>query len=123
MKNTKKQSIFQFLIIPSLTKKGWYTALCFELGLMREGKDFMKLKMQISKLAFNYYRSVVENNLSDKLLNQSLPRKYIILLKRIKEEIEKEKRRREWEEILKRELWKLKAERDKKSPSLIGLGV
>ena len=116
MKNTKQKSTFQFLIIPSKTKKGWYGAFCFELGLIREGKDPLVLRNQISKLAFNYYRSVIENNLSDDLLNQSLPQKYQLLLDKVKSEL----LRRKWQEILNKEIfWRLKAELNKKIPSLV----
>jgi len=78
MRNTKRRSIFQFLMISSPVKKGWYAAFCFELALIREGKDPFQLRGQISKLAFNYYRSVIECNLSDDLLNQTLPNKYYV---------------------------------------------
>lgn len=120
MKNTKQKSIFRFLIMPSKSKKDWYTAFCFELCLIREGRDPLELKKQISKLAFNYYRSVVENNLDETLLNQSLPKtkKYkeleILCDKKLKEQ---EELRRKWEEILNKEIcWKFKTEKNKRIP-------
>lgn len=116
MRNTKQKSTFQFLIVPSKSKKGWYSAFCFELGLIREGKDPLVLRNQISKLAFNYYRSVIENDLSDDLLNQSLPQKYQLLLDKV---ISEELRRR-WQEILNKEIfWRLEAKSGNKIPSLV----
>jgi hypothetical protein len=116
MRNTKQKSTFQFLIAPSQSKKDWYSAFCFELGLIREGKDPLELKRQINQLAFNYYRSVVENNLSDDLLNQFLPKKYELLFKKTKAE----ELCRKWEEILKKEFsWRLKTAENKKTPTLI----
>jgi len=117
MKNTKQKSTFQFLLVPSKTKKNWYSAFCFELGLIREGRDPLELKRQISKLAFNYYRSVIDNNLSDDLLNQELPKKYNTLL----EKISLEKLCREWEEVLnKKLLWRLIAKEKENTPKLMG---
>ena len=103
MRNTKRSSILTFLIIPS-QKKGWFTAMCFELGLIREGKDAWVLKQQITKLAIRYFESVVKNNLSEDLVNQSLPRRY----QKILEDIES---RKKWETILNKILWKFKREK------------
>lgn len=108
-KNTKRRSILTFVITPS-EKKGWYTAFCFELGLVREGKDVLKLKERITKLAFDYYKSVVQHNLNDELLNQTLPGKYQKIIKKIEKEIElKEK----WEKIVRNILWKYRAQNGK----------
>ena len=104
-KNTKRESILTLVITPS-EKKGWYTAFCFELGLIREGKDVLKLKERISKLVLNYYKSVVQHNLSDNLLNQKLPRRY----QKIIEDIELKKK---WERIVRNLLWKYKAQNGK----------
>lgn len=83
MRNTKQKSILTFLIIPA-KRKGWFTAVCFELGLVREGRDVLALKQQITKLAIKYLESVIKNNLSEDLLNQSLPPRYQKILKDIK---------------------------------------
>jgi hypothetical protein len=94
MRNTKEQAIFRFAIIPA-QKKGLYTALCFELGLVMEGDDIFKLKARIEKTARNYFHAVAEDDeLSDELLNQSLPKKYNPIVEKIKVE----ELRREWED-------------------------
>jgi len=94
MRNTKEQAIFHFAIIPA-KKKGFYAALCFELGLVMEGDDIFKLKTRIEKAARDYFLVVAEDDeLGEDLLNQSLPKKYEPLLEKIKiEEL-----RREWED-------------------------
>ncbi len=120
MRNTKQKSIFRFLLVPSKSKRGWYSTFCFELGLIREGTEPLELIKQINKLAFNYYRSVVENNLSDDLLNQSLPKKYQLLFQEIKKTEEVEEVHRKWEEILNRErFWRLRTTENNKIPALI----
>ena len=96
MRNTKRQAVFRFAIIPA-KKKGFYTALCFDLGLIMEGDDIFKLKARIEKAARNYFLTVTEDDeLGDELLNQSLPKKYESILEKIKSE----ELRREWEERL-----------------------
>ena len=94
MRNTKEQAVLRFAIIPA-KKKGFYTALCFELGLVMEGDDIFKLKTRIEKAARDYFFIVAEDDeLGEDLLNQSLPKKYEPLLEKIKiEEL-----RKEWEE-------------------------
>ena len=96
MRNTKERAIFHFAITPA-KKKGFYTALCFELGLVMEGDDIFKLKERIEKAARHYFYTVAEDDeLSDDLLNQSLPKKYSPILEKIKSE----ELRREWEDRL-----------------------
>ena len=96
MRNTKERAILHFAIIPA-GKKGSYTALCFEFGLVMEGNDIFQLKARIEKTARNYFYTVAEDNeLSDDLLNQSLPKKYNAILEKIKVE----ELRREWEDRL-----------------------
>jgi len=64
----------RFMIYES--KPRLYTAVCLELGLVREGDDPLKLRARISGLARKYLESVIKNNLDDRLLNQDLPAKY-----------------------------------------------
>ncbi|MBU1015225.1 hypothetical protein KKI17_02200 [Patescibacteria group bacterium] len=98
MRNTKERAILRFAIIPA-KKKGFCIALCFELGLIMEGDDIFKLKARIEKAAWDYFRTVVEDDqLGDDLLNQSLPKKYELLLEKIKAE----ELRREWEDTVNR---------------------
>jgi hypothetical protein len=96
MRNTKEQAIFRFAIIPA-KKKGLYTALCFELGLVMEGDDIFKLKARIEKAARNYFLTIVQDNeLGEELLNQSLPKKYAPILEKIKAE----ELRKKWQDYL-----------------------
>jgi hypothetical protein len=96
MRNTKEQAIFHFAIIPA-KKKGFFTALCFELGLVMEDEEIFKLKARIEKAARNYFHVVAEDDeLGDDLLNQSLPKKYDPILEKIKSE----ELRKEWEDRL-----------------------
>lgn len=61
-----------------MRKKGsGYEAFCPNLALIREGQDPLKLKNQIERVADSYVRNVIECNLSEKLLNQSLPKEYM----------------------------------------------
>lgn len=91
MRNTKEQAILRFAIIPA-KKKGIYTALCFELGLVMEGNNIFKLKERIEKAAREYFHVVAKDNeLNDDLLNQSLPKKHEPILEKIKtEELQRE---------------------------------
>lgn len=73
-KNTKERGRLRFMIYES--KPRLYTAVCLELGLVREGDDPLKLRARISGLARKYLESVIKNNLDDRLLNQDLPAKY-----------------------------------------------
>lgn len=95
-KNSKKNFELRFVLYPS-NKKGWYTAACLDLALIRDGKDAFKLYQQINKLALRYLESIVKNNLSEKLLNQKLPKKYI---KKYNEELENNKTKEKWERII-----------------------
>ena len=97
MRNTKEKALIHFAIIPG-KKKGWFVAICFELGLVEEGNDFFSLRNRISKVAREYFKVVAEDNeLSDDLLNQSLAKEYENLYKTVKEEMEAERLKKKWE--------------------------
>lgn len=118
MRNTKEKALLHFAIIPG-QKKGWYLAICFELGLIEEGKDIFNLRDRINKVSREYFKIVQKDDeLSDDLLNQSLPKKYDKLLEKIKEEIKSEKLRKEWEDRINKILmWRQAILRgDSKSP-------
>ncbi len=107
VRNTKKHLTLRFIIYPS-KHRGWYTAVCLELGLIREGQDFFRLRRQINKLAIRYASWVIKNNLSDDLLNQKLPRQYIEKYRkhqRFIESNEAERLRRKWQEVFDAVVW------------------
>ena len=77
-KNTKKQGNFRLVIFPAGKNSGSkYTAACIDFAIVREGDDVFKLRQEILNTSVNYLLNVQKNNLSDKLLNQTLPKKYI----------------------------------------------
>ena len=84
-------------------RKGWYTAVCLDLALIREGLDFFKLRKQITRLALKYVQSATAHNLSDKLLNQKLPPSYV---KRFRAAEQDERVRRKWQEVFDAIIWK-----------------
>lgn len=89
------------------TGKGKYTAVCFELGLVREGNDALKLRSRIASLSRKYVESVVKNKLSDDLLNQGLPKKYERKFKEAMKAIE-EYEMKKWQKAFETLIWKMK---------------
>lgn len=105
MENTKEKTMLHFAIVPTKNKKGLYTAICFEFGIIREGEDVFELRKQIVKSAFEHYSIAAKAKESAELLNQSLPKKYDSLFKEVKKFTEKEKLRKLWEEYLNEKLF------------------
>jgi len=103
-KNSKKDWLIHFMIYPS-KKKGWYTAVCLELSLIREGNDFFKLRQQINKLAARYIDSIQKNGLDDKLLNQKLPKQYVERFKLLIEQEKAQQLKEKWEKIVRAIVW------------------
>ncbi len=85
-RNTKKEGLLHFMMYQS---KGKYIAFCIDLALIREGKDPLKLKNRIERIAFKYVDNVIKNNLNDNLLNQTLPKEYINMYNSSSKDIEK----------------------------------
>ena len=77
VKNTKEQGNFRLVIFPAKTGDCKYTAACIDFAIVREGDDVFKLRQEILNAASHYLVNVQKNNLSDRLLNQTLPKKYI----------------------------------------------
>ena len=75
-KNTKKQGNFRLVIFPAKVGDCKYTAACIDFAIVREGDDVFKLRQEILNASVHYLLNVQKNNLSDKLLNQTLPKKY-----------------------------------------------
>ena len=69
--------------------EGGYKAFCPDLALIREGKDPLKLKNHIERVARSYVRNVLEQNLSGDLLNQSLPDEYMAMYHECLKAVEK----------------------------------
>lgn len=102
-KNTKKQATFTFMLYPSGKDK--FTAVCFELGLVREGADPLKLRGRISALARKYIESVIKNNLDNALLNQELPAKYVKKLEELKKAAEHYENMKKWQKAFETLIW------------------
>ena|SRR3989344_9003637 len=104
-RNTKKHTTLHLMVFP--TGKGKYTAVCFELGLVREGNDALKLRARIASLSRKYVESVVKNKLSDDLLNQKLPARYNKKFKEAVKAIE-EYEMKKWQKAFETLIWKMK---------------
>ena len=107
--NTKKNWTLRFMIYPSRGRRGWYTAVCLDLALIREGQDFFKLRKQITLLALKYARSVTKHNLNDALLNQKLPPSYV---QKFRTAGRDERLRRKWQEVFDAIIWEQSQGRD-----------
>lgn len=53
-----------------------YTAVCLTFDIIEKGNNLEILKKSIEEAAKLHIETVVENNLSDKLLNRSAPKRY-----------------------------------------------
>ncbi|GEM_PF-2032252 len=103
-KNNKKSWLLRFMVYPA-QRKGWYTAVCLDLAIIREGKDAFKLYQQINKLAMQYVASVISGDLENKLLNQKLPHQYIKKFERLEEE-SSHRLKEKWENIVRAIIWR-----------------
>lgn len=56
--------------------KGKYVAVCLEFGLMVGAKTLEKARECINDVTQSYLSNILENNLSEKLLNRPAPKKY-----------------------------------------------
>lgn len=72
-----------------LKEKGKFVAVCLEFDLETEGKTFKETQEKIEDLTQGWWANVVENKLSEELLNKSAPKKYWKLYETIKNKIEK----------------------------------
>ena len=104
-KNTKKAGALHFMIYPA--GKGRFTAICFELGLIREGDNPLKLRSRITSLARKYVESIRKNNLSDDLLNQTVPKKYLIKYKEHTKAMKEYENLQKWQKAFEVLIWKL----------------
>ena len=63
--------------LPASGSKFKYAVACIDFAIVREGNDVMKLVNDVRNASIHYLENICKNNLSDKLLNQTLPKKYI----------------------------------------------
>lgn len=103
-KNSKKKWLLRFMVYPA-QRKGWYTAVCLDLAIVREGKDAFKLYQQINKLAMQYVDLVISDDLENKLLNQKLPNQYIKKFERLEQESTHHLKEK-WERIVGAIIWR-----------------
>lgn len=103
-KNNKKKWLLRFMVYPA-QRKGWYTAVCLDLAIIREGKDAFKLYQQINKLAMRYVDLVISGDLENNLLNQKLPNQYIKKFERLEEESSHHLKEK-WEGIVRAIIWR-----------------
>lgn len=97
MKNTKKRG--QFTIFVYRDKPNHYVGVCLEFDLIEEGKNAREIMRQINEASIGYLKTIIDNNLSDDLLNKKAPKKY---WKKYKEflELKKKKSAIPWEDFL-----------------------
>ena len=74
MKNTKKRG--QFTIFAYREKPNQYKGVCLEFDLIEEGENSQEVMEQIKEAAIGYLKTVIDNKLSDNLLNKKAPEKY-----------------------------------------------
>lgn len=77
MRNTKKKGRFRMVALPSFDSKFKYVVACIDFAIVREGNDVMELITEVRNASISYLENVCKNDLSDKLLNQTLPKKYV----------------------------------------------
>ena len=77
MRNTKKKGTFRMVVLPSSNSGFKYVAACIDFAIVRESDNVLELVNEVRNASINYLNNVCKNNLSDKLLNQTLPKKYI----------------------------------------------
>lgn len=82
MRNTKQKGSLRMVIFPSKDSEYRYTAACIELAIVREGDDAFELLQELQSASRHYLQNVIEHYLSDDLLNQTLPKKYLDAYKR-----------------------------------------
>ena len=84
-KNTKTEGNFRVVVFPSTSSECRYTAACIDFAIVREGDDAFKLHQEIINASIHYLVNVQKNNLDDRLLNQTLPKKYLNAYKKQEE--------------------------------------
>ena len=77
MRNTKQKGMFCMVSLPSIDKNFKYTVACIDFAIVREGNYLFKLTEDVKAASINYLHTVREDNLSNKLLNKTLPKRYL----------------------------------------------
>ena len=73
--NSYKTGILNFILYR--TKEGTFVSACYELCIIKEGKDAELVKLQTLAAAKSYLINVIKNKLGEHLLNQSLPKEIL----------------------------------------------
>lgn len=107
VRNTKKRATIRFMLYPS--GKGKYTAVCLDLGIVRQGSDPLRLQKRMVVLAERYIKNIVKHKLDDALLNQTLPTKYVKKYEQIAKALVWQK----WQKAFEALIWQWKQEKGK----------
>ncbi len=84
--NTYTSGTVTFLILQERDK---FIGICMEFDLEVEGKTAKEAKEKLDDLTHAWLENVVENKLSEELLNKSAPKPYWDILKEAKERVKK----------------------------------
>jgi hypothetical protein len=91
MKNTKRKG--KFTIFTYQYRENHFIGVCLEFDLITEGETAIEAIKNIFSASINYLRTIIKNDLNDKLLNltpeQKYLREYTRLLKGRAKKIEK----------------------------------
>lgn len=82
--NTYESGRFRILIYKKNTDNE-VTAVCLEFGLIIKAKTKEKAQECIKDVADTYLKNVIENKLSEELLNRSAPKKYWTIFEKLLE--------------------------------------
>ncbi len=74
MKNTTKQGKLRFLIYGSKNK---YIGICYELGMVEQGQTINEVQHRLTNGAKAIIETCIKEKLSNKILNQKPPLKYL----------------------------------------------
>lgn len=86
--NTYQSGVVTFI---AFYEKDKYYGVCLEFDLVTQAKSISEAMEQIKDYTYGWYKNIVINQLSEKLLNKSAPKKYWNKLKEIQQKIENKK--------------------------------
>ena len=59
-----------------------FIGACIELGIVKEGESLLEVKNDLEEAAKGYVETICKHDLSEKLLNQTLPKELMDLFKK-----------------------------------------
>ncbi|MEK7211873.1 MAG: hypothetical protein AAB731_04530 [Patescibacteria group bacterium] len=74
MSNTKRGGLVRFFIFKEGKK---YIGLCLDLDIVEENVSLEALKASLSEAAVGYVETVINGDMSDRLLNKAIPKSYL----------------------------------------------